>query len=79
MSTRIVYTIECHCGENAENVVWDTTNPQPDGSLLIDIEMVAGQTDFARKECGCVIGTGDLDTEVVSQGYSCEGDSGDSE
>lgn len=75
--TRIVYTIECHCGEDAERVVWNMDSMQSDGSLLIDLEMAVCQSDFTCKECGCVTGTGDLHAEIVDQGYSCEGDSGD--
>lgn len=61
---RIVYELECHCGETMRTATLDLSNPQPDGSLVIDLEMAAGGQDFECDECGCFTGTGDLDLHV---------------
>jgi hypothetical protein len=70
---RIGYEIECHCGEPARYWTVDLSNPRPDGSVLIDLDMAACQVDFECKSCGCITGTGDLDREVDPDS-SCQTD-----
>jgi hypothetical protein len=69
----ITFTIECHCGEDAESTI-AYLDLSPDQPIRIDAEMALGQQDFHCQHCGCVTGTGDLYTEVGSAGVDCDGD-----
>ena len=72
MALNITYTIECHCGADAETTT--TYLDLNEGErIVIDAEMALGQRDFLCPECGCVTGTGDLYTEVGETGLACEG------
>jgi hypothetical protein len=47
VSVTITYTVACgKCGGEATSTTLDLTNPQPDGSLRIDLEMAAAQEEF---------------------------------
>ena len=66
MAIEITYKVECHCGGDATTTVLDLT--QRDGEpLVIDVELSIGQTDFLCENCGCVMGTGDLDVQASSE------------
>lgn len=76
MSILIKYTIDCHCGGQAQNVTLDLSNPRPDGTIQIDIEMAAGQSTFTCDDCGCELSTSDL--EYFEEPEECRG-AGDDE
>jgi hypothetical protein len=61
---KIVYTLECHCGEEMYKTVMDLSNPQEDGSVVIDVELGTCQEEFTCNKCGCSTYTGDLMTET---------------
>ena len=64
MAITIIYEIDCHCGGTAEHRTLHMDNPQPDGTIRIDIEMAAAQSTFECEDCGCTTYTGDLDSET---------------
>jgi hypothetical protein len=73
VSVTITYTVACgKCGGEATSTTLDLTNPQPDGSLRIDLEMAAAQEEFECSDCGATVYTGDLDvmTEDEDDGGS---------
>lgn len=57
----IVYEIECHCGGTATSTTLHMDQPEEDGRIHLDLEMVASQVYLDCGKCGCRIGTGDLD------------------
>ena len=71
MALNITYTVECHCGADAKTTTTylDLGPGQP---IVIDAELALGQRDFECEECGCVLGTGDLDVEVAHKSDECE-------
>lgn len=76
MALNITYTIECHCGADAESTTsyLDLDRGKP---IVVDAELALGQRDFECPECGCVTGTGDIYTEVARTGTDCAGDDGE--
>lgn len=74
MATTIIYTLECHCGADATATVLNLDNPQPDGTIRIDVELAIGQQDFKCESCGCVLGTGDIDYVIGEAGDDCDGE-----
>lgn len=72
----ITYTIECHCGAAAKSTTTHL-DLSPGEPLVINAELTIGQTDFWCDDCGCVTGTGDIDTEIAQRGPNCEGDDDD--
>jgi len=74
MALNITFTIECHCGEDAETTTtYIDLNPgQP---IRIDAEMALNQRDFECHHCGCITGTGDVYAEVAKTGADCEPES----
>lgn len=71
MALNITYTIECHCGADAETTTTHL-DLNPGDRIVVDAEMALGQRDFECPECGCVTGTGDIHTEVARPGDDCE-------
>lgn len=72
MALNITYTIECHCGADAETTT--TYLDLNEGErIVVDAELALGQRDFQCPECGCVTGTGDLYAEVGATGPDCDG------
>lgn len=69
----IVYKVDCPCGCGGDAVrrVCDMTNPQPDGTIEIDVEMSVGQSTYTCQECGCESFIGDVDPETDGD---CPGD-----
>ena len=81
MSVKIVYTVDCHCGEMAESgSLYFGGLQEGDGSLRIDLELAASQETFECMACGCLTYTGDLGTYCETE-FDCSGedDSGDEE
>lgn len=73
MSTTITYTVDCEtCDNQATSTTLDLTNPQPNGTLRIDLEMAAGQATFYC-DCGAIVYT-DLNklTEGGDENYEPE-------
>ncbi len=61
MSVVIEIGFDCpHCGSFASVRSLDTTNPQPDGSIRIDAELLVACTAFYCGKCQCSFYTGDL-------------------
>lgn len=71
MALNITYTVECHCGADAESTS-TYLDINPGDRIFVDAELSLGQRDFECRECGCVLGTGDLETEVAERGSNCE-------
>lgn len=73
MAMKITYTIECHCGADAESSTLhlDLKHGEP---IVVDAELVLCQRDFECPKCGCITGTGDLYTEIGRTGPDCDGD-----
>lgn len=71
MALNITYTVECHCGADAETTT-TYLDMNPGDRIVVDAEMALGQTDFNCGGCGCVLGTGDLDTEIGHRGEGCD-------
>jgi hypothetical protein len=71
MALNITYTVECHCGEDAESTT-TYLDPNPGDRIVVDAELWLGQRDFECHGCGCVLGTGDLHTEIGHHGDGCE-------
>jgi hypothetical protein len=78
VSIVIVYTVDCgKCGGEASTRTLDLTNPQPDGTLRIDLGMAAEQAEFTCESCGAAVYTGDLDTTTEGGGDPTEDDEDD--
>jgi hypothetical protein len=73
MALNITYTVECHCGADAESTTTHL-DLNPGDRIVIDAEMALGQRDFECTKCGCTLGTGDLHIEVADQSTSCDGE-----
>ena len=76
MAVTIVYKVECHCGGDATATVLDLDNPV-DGRITIDVGVAVARTVYECERCGCVTGTGDIDTETVERGGDCGRDDDD--
>jgi ribosomal protein S27AE len=77
VSVTITYTVACgKCGGEATSTTLDLTNPQPDGSLRIDLEMTAAQEEFECSNCGATVYTGDLDVMTEDEDDEDEDDGG---
>lgn len=62
MSLVIVYQVDCpHCGEPAESRTLHVDQPEPDGTVRIDVELSVGQTQFECTSCDCAPYVGDID------------------
>lgn len=72
MALNITYTIECHCGADAKTTT-TYLDLNPGDPIVIDAEMALGQRDFECSVCECVIGTGDIESEVWTVGEDCDG------
>jgi hypothetical protein len=73
MALNITYTVECHCGADAESTT-TYLDLNPGDRIVIDAEMALGQTDFQCGKCGCTLGTGDLHIEVADHASGCDGE-----
>jgi hypothetical protein len=59
---RITYTVDCHCGGEAELNVMHLDLGSPDAPIRIDVDMTIGAAEFTRPDCDCCIYTGDIET-----------------
>ena len=63
MGIVIVYELDCHCGGIASSSTLHVDQPEDDGKIHLDLEMVAAQQSLDCPRCNCTIYTGDLEPQ----------------
>ena len=69
---QITYVVDCHCGEQAQMSILHTDQPEDDGRIVHDFQMIAEQCTLYCEACQCVTYTGDLDVSCEDE-EECDG------